>query len=323
MLIQTWNDDSASFGDKVAQTFMTLGMLIPGVISAYQTLQSVTVAHNLAKAQEIALTETVNVLRLKDLSGLTQEQILEEANNVVKKQGVKISEEALAARLAEVGILPAAAAGTAADTAAKTADTAATGALTAAQNALNASMLANPITWVIVGLIATVAAIGAVVGAIDTHNKKVREERDLNIERANATQKEIEAEEKLYNSYLDVYSQYEEGKKSKEELIKVTDDLVGALSQERINVAKLTGDYASLTEEIKQAQKTKAGEALKSAERERDNADQNLTTKALEGKGHKTDLGGYDGYGLWLSGLVDFGEEKKATDILRKNINND
>ena len=83
MLIQTWNDDSASFGDKVAQTFMTLGMLIPGVISAYQTLQSVTAAHNLAKAQEIALTETVNVLRLKDLSGLTQEQILEEANNEI------------------------------------------------------------------------------------------------------------------------------------------------------------------------------------------------------------------------------------------------
>ena len=88
--------------------------------------------------------------------------------------------------------------------------------------------------------------------------------------------KELEAEEKLYNSYIDTYDQYKNGKKSKEELIKVTDDLVGLLGEERINVAKLTGDYESLNAEILKAKTASAEKGLKSAENKKGAAETNL-----------------------------------------------
>lgn len=113
--------------------------MLPSLVSLYNTLQTITTALNASKAQKIALDTMEAGLREKNLAELTQEQVLEEARNLIKQQGVQVTEEEIVARLTAMGVLKA-------DTAAKGADTAATGDLTAAQNALNASMLANPIT---------------------------------------------------------------------------------------------------------------------------------------------------------------------------------
>jgi hypothetical protein len=37
-LIDTWNNDDMSFGDKLLSTFTSLGMVIPMLINGYKTL---------------------------------------------------------------------------------------------------------------------------------------------------------------------------------------------------------------------------------------------------------------------------------------------
>lgn len=100
----------------------------------------------------------------------------------------------------------------------------------------------------------------------------------------NANQKiidEIEANEKLYNSYSDLYEQYQNNKIGKEELHDATEELCKAYDIEGSTIANLTGDYEELTAAIKAAKKVESEEKKKAIE-------ENIsfeTQKALYGKG--------------------------------------
>lgn len=112
---------------------MTLSMAIPGVISAYKSLLTAQQMMNASKAKQIALDEMENTLRATNLAGLTEEQVVQEAQAILKEKGVALSEAEIAARLQNIGLLQTETVAEGADTVAKEADTAATGAATAAQ----------------------------------------------------------------------------------------------------------------------------------------------------------------------------------------------
>ena len=61
-LIQTWKDEEATFGQKMTRTFMTLGMLIPSIISSFSNLQS-----GLSKLKDFSLGDTIKNLALKNV----------------------------------------------------------------------------------------------------------------------------------------------------------------------------------------------------------------------------------------------------------------
>ena len=92
---------------------------------------------------------------------------------------------------------------------------------------------------------------------------------------------EIEANEKLYDSYSDLYEQYQNNEIGKEELYDVTEKLCKAYDIEGSAIANLTGDYEELTAAIKAARKAESEEKKKALE-------ENIgfeTQKALYGKG--------------------------------------
>lgn len=108
-------------------------MAIPGVISAYKSLLTAQQMINAAKAKQNALDAMEATLRTTNLAGLTEEQIIEQAQAILKEKNVTLSEAEIAARLQSIGLLKAETTAQVADTAAKGADAAATGTATAAQ----------------------------------------------------------------------------------------------------------------------------------------------------------------------------------------------
>ncbi len=266
---------------------MALSMAIPGVISAYKSLLTAQQMMNAAKARQNALDEMEATLRATNLAGLTEEQVIKEAQTILKEKNVTLSEAEIAARLQNIGLLKAETAAEVADTAAKGAEAVATTGLKGAIDALTVSMMANPLMWIVGAAALVVAGIAAVTGAIAAHAKAVREANDANIEAQNQKIAEIDENEKLYKQYTDLYSQYEKGKASKEDLSKATDDLVELLGKERVEVANLTGDYKTLNEEIIKARKEAAQSGQKAAKSKLTSAEQNVTEKAREDTGYK------------------------------------
>ena len=285
-LFQTWTDENASFGDKITQTVMTLGMAIPSLVSAYHSLAAAQKIMNAEKAKQNALDTMEATLRQANLADMTKEQVIEEAQAILKEKNVALSEAEIASRLENVGLLKAEAAAETVDIAAKEGETVATTQLTVAHNALVASLMTNPLMWIVGAAAAVIGAISLITSAVSAHTKAVREDNDANIEEQNKKLAEIDANEKLYKQYNDLYSKYEQGAATKEDLAKATEDLVELLGKERVEVANLTGDYETLNKEIAQARRSAAEEGQKAAKSKLTSAESNVESKAREKTGY-------------------------------------
>lgn len=313
-MFQVWTDENATLSDKITQTVMALSMAIPGVISAYKSLLTAQQMMNAAKARQNALDEMEATLRATNLAGLTEEQVIKEAQTILKEKNVTLSEAEIAARLQNIGLLKAETAAEVADTAAKGAETVATTGLTGAINALTVSMMANPLMWIVGAATLVVGALAAITGAVAAHTEAVIKNNNATIEAENKTLEEIDKNEQLYKSYNDLYHQYEQGKIKKESLKDVTDNLIELLGKERVEVAKLTGDYASLNDEIVKARKEATEKAIESANNKLASASSNVETKSRKDHGRKSG----DSYKLNLSEGFTYSDEEEIWDIIQK-----
>ena len=313
-MFQVWTDENATLSDKITQTVMTLSMAIPGVISAYKSLLTAQQMMNAAKARQNALDEMEATLRATNLAGLTEEQVIKEAQTILKEKNVTLSEAEIAARLKNIGLLKAETTAEVADAAAKGAEAAAATGLKGAIDALTVSMMANPLMWIVGAAAVVVGAFAAITGAVAAHTKAVIENNKAVIDQENKTLSEIEENEKLYKSYNDLYNQYEQGKIKKENLKDVTDELIDLLGKERVEVANLTGDYASLNAEIVKARKEATEKALNSANNKLASAGSNVETKSREGSGRKSS----NSYRLNLSEGMSYEDEEGIWDIIQK-----
>ena len=106
-MFQTWTDENASLSDKITQTVMTLTMTIPTVISAFSSLANAQKIMNAEKAKQNALDAVEATLRTSNLEGMTKEQIIEEAQTLLKEKKVTLSEAEIATRLENTGLIKA------------------------------------------------------------------------------------------------------------------------------------------------------------------------------------------------------------------------
>lgn len=312
-LMQTWNDDNASFGDKILQTTMTLGMAIPSLISTYNKLNetigltfNVSKILNTQKAKNIALLELETAMTAKENAATAASLVADELKNVSYAK----TEAAIMKKIAagELDVLTTTAQNGAAKVSiasgivgeqltnkqakalwlkivAQQADKTATDAQTASQLALNAAQLANPVGLIIAGLVALTAAIAIAVSWQAKQLEKEKELAQARIDEANATQAEIDANTDLYNSYMKINEQYKQGIASKDDMKTAAEQVSKALDIEGVAVANLTGNYDALTESIVNAQKVSIKEGLQEAEEEKGAAETVMLNTAREGRG--------------------------------------
>ena len=267
MMFQTWGDESASLGDKITQTFMTLGFIIPSVLNSFKNLNAtlgytttLSELHNLNLEKKNALLATQaasariqtqnellsNILlttqdRLQKKKNLTDQEALalEALKNGEKKKAIAILGAMTPAQLKEIGLNEAMA-----NSLIKT---------KLAQDGLNASMLANPAMWIIAALGGVVAILAAVTNAM----KKAREEQiqqtKEKVEEIKATQKQIETNKELVKTYSDLINQYEEQQITKQDLYDKTVELVSAYGTEIDVLDILAGKYDKVREAIVKA----------------------------------------------------------------------
>ena len=265
-LMQTWNDESISQGDKLVQTFMTLGMTIPMITSSFKKLDealgvynSLSILFSANKAKELALSQ---------LSIQQQELENKKLEEFAIAKGIAITEiEAETAQELK-------------NAAAKEIETIATDNATKATWRLTAALEANPIGLVIAALTALTAVIA---GVIAYQQKLIKQEIEFNkqeIEKANKIQEEVNENKELYDSYEKLYSQYKNHEIEKDALYDATDKLCEKYNIENSYLAKMTGNYDKLTEAIRRARKAELKSAENATIREIGAAEGNLFSSA-------------------------------------------
>lgn len=280
--------------DKETNFAQKLGSLIPLGISILATfgqtanlITSLNSAMVAGMAKRSAMTAVETAARTALNKSLKQEAIIEAASMAAKKAGLKLSQEELIALLTRKGLIEANTAATTGDIAVKTADIGVTAALKMMQDKLNASMMKFPLMWILAAVAAVVAAIMAIVTAQQKRREEEYKLRQEQIDKLNEDQAEIDKNLELVKSYEEVYKQYKAGKTSKQELEEATESLNGVLDEEVLKVAKLTGNYEELIKEIDEYKKKKLEAGKKSAEEEVDKTGAQITSKAIEGQGHR------------------------------------
>lgn len=166
---------------------------------------------------------------------------------------------------------------------------------TGAVEGLNLAMLATPHGLAIAAIFATIAALAIYI----KHQQQVRENLIENararLEQVSAQEEEIKANQELYESYLQLANVYDGTADSKQKMADAVNNLKDLLNDEDIAVANLTGDYDSLTEAVKRANKQVADRSIELAE-EKVNQTKNLLTGEV-GKKEFYHFG-QDGYDL-------------------------
>ena len=165
---------------KFTKTIMGLGYSIPSIIAGFNKLQSTLSPVIMHFTKQNALIQANNKLQ--------------EANNALTKAKAKLTALQATANTAEAATEEEIAA-------AKNAVTVATNNATAAQQAYNAAMLANPVTWVVAGIVALTAAltiIPKIYDAITTSSDQAKQAiQNFNNAQKESTQKYAQAQEDI------------------------------------------------------------------------------------------------------------------------------
>ena len=188
-----WTNQNLSAGERVLQTFTSMGTAIPMVVTSLirmktitQTLSHTLINHNTIQRANLAVTQA--------------QATLEKANLAVKEASIAVSKgQAGAEQLLK---------------AAKLDQAAATEIATEAQNNLNAAMEANPIGGILITITAVVVAIYGLIKVYD-HFTISTEEATQAIEKFNEKQKEVQTNTQNYNKNI---TQLEKLKKQYDEL---------------------------------------------------------------------------------------------------------
>ena len=287
-----WGDyanGDISAGEAIMQTLTSMTMVLPGAISAFKTLKSMQDSYAASKAASIAAAEAEtaaiaeNVAAQEAEAGATALSTEAEIADTAATTASTVAETAdAAASTAGAAAEGADAAATTADTVAKGANAVATGVATAAQAAFNAVCMMNPIVLLIGALTLAVGAF-AIFSAASKKSREAQKEMNEEAYKTAVAEKE-EAQERKNNadSFLELYKQYQQGAKSKEDLAKATDSLTKLLGKEDIEIAKLTGNYDNLIEKIKEARKQALGDEIKGLENEKASAEELMKGNAYD-----------------------------------------
>ena len=165
---------------KFTKTIMGLGYSIPSIIAGFNKLQSTLSPVIMHFTKQNALIQASNKLQEAN-NALTKAQIVLTDLQTKKNTGQVVSEEAIAAAKRDVAL--------------------ATEQATIAQQGLNTAMLANPVTWIVAGVVALTAALtilpkiyDAITMSVDQANQAVQ---NFNNAQKESTQKYAQAQEDI------------------------------------------------------------------------------------------------------------------------------
>ena len=94
-MIDAWNNDDLSFGEKLTTTFMSISMFVPSAIGALKSFNTVLSAEGKTLLGQIALRKTYQSLLQNNTTAKIVNTTAEKLNNQTQKEGNKIDEEAL------------------------------------------------------------------------------------------------------------------------------------------------------------------------------------------------------------------------------------
>lgn len=306
-LIQTWNDESTSFGDKITQTFMTVSMTLPMVISNFSKLKETfgftaesfhvlklrkdadtasTIANTAAQKASIAMTQLVGTAKEEEvafiLSKISAEELeaitqgkstaAEVANNIALKYGNELKKEGIILSADEIAAIEATILAKKGEATARK----------AASEAAKAELLVATI-----GITAVIAVISAGISAYNNYNQTILENAKTSLENAKAKQEENKANEELYQSYKKTLESYKNGTSSKEELKAATEKVCEAYDIEINKLDFLTGKYDKVTKAIKAKRDANLQESKTLLETELANQGIAAFQNAREGRGYK------------------------------------
>lgn len=299
-VLNTWQSEDASFGEKISQTMIFMGTSLPMLISSFSKLNEVFGTTNL-------LVGAFNALKATSTSVTTAHVLAQTAENaqftLTQAQIAKIIQEYYAYDAAVAG-------GAAAQSTANIAnqiaiklqsvlgmnlkqinaqykeqiisiveliqaekiDNGVKAKGIALQEAWNASLLANPIVLVIAALSALVIGIHAYTAAEEKAIQRAVDSARARRDEALAIEEENNEIQSLYNTYSNYYSTYNKTGDNKDELRDATEKLCEALQIEIDTLDLLSDSYDNVNRKIAEARQTQAKEALDKAQTGLDNA---------------------------------------------------
>jgi len=265
-LYKTWNDENATFGEKLSQTFITLGFAIPSLVSAFSNLNKAYKTYLAIRKDEQIVAAAFRKSHALDIIEQTNEYVTVKVLNGGKEEHIRIT-------MAEINANKHLAIQNGQVTSTYLLEAEAADFLTAAKiklslaidkvkTALTAEMSALA-TFASLATVA-VAAIAITVSWYKKQQEARLKEAQTIIDTNKAKQEEIKANEELYKSYEAIAKKYAEGAASKEEIGKAAEELAKKYKLEGIELAKLTGDYAKFNQLLKEARQQEYEEATKS-----------------------------------------------------------
>lgn len=296
-LRSAWNaltSEDMSWGERVTTILMSISMLVPSVISAYNSLKTVLAGTTFAQeayikaltattateATQQAVRQAIITLRNKDLA-------LSEKENAIKTITMALSEkhalaltEEQAATIAEMTASEMAngvsaqeamqhalvAVGVDAETAAKIAAKFATDALSTSIKAM-----LGPIGILLAVLTVVITALQAFANHAKEAAKAAaearKEEAEASQQAADAAKKLNEEQENLYSTYLKCKASTDDSTTAKEQLRTATDELCEALGIEWNALDRLQGKYEKVNQQILEARKGQVQETIDAYDR--------------------------------------------------------
>lgn len=292
-MISSWSNTDMSFGEKLTTTFMSLSMIIPGMISsltAFGTVLEGTAAKetilsfamrvanrdkDIAKAKTILLTkakgaelaedQTATIVKGALAAAIKAEGIAVDANTLKTMKKVTAQMVANGATQEEIAGYIASKLTCDADTAAKIANKIAT-------ESLKTSIYS--LLWPIGLVIAAITALVTAFKLWEQHEEEVIERtRELHKTQASTAaetfknqKQEQENVNALYREYINAQNALDGSEESKNALKSATDKLCEALGVEWGALDRLSGKYDEINKKMLEAQKNSLKETLTKAE---------------------------------------------------------
>ena len=275
-LEKVWSNENLTDAEKMTQTVMNLSFVMTSFISTLGTLrktafgefiatqlQASTAALQANTAASSANKVAMDADTAAIFNSITEKELLTVAtgeNTLAEIIEQKATEKGIGITNIDTKAIEK-------NTAAKLANAKASAAQTAAENAKrNLASLATTITsqigkigiaGIITGIVALIItsiakAKNAQLDAIEETRKARAEEIASIEEERKQTIEDIEANQKLTQSYIDLYAQYEQGKIGKEQLENASESVIEVLGREAVAVATLTGNYEYLNQKLRE-----------------------------------------------------------------------
>lgn len=309
-LVDVWNNQDLSIGEKITSTIMALTMGVPMILQAVGSMKQFGQAVTAARAAQALLTQAINdenvasalslALSEKEAGAISEETMKKLQQTLVEKGlATETNKQAMANEFLAKTKLKATAAGKAKAagdvveaTTSKVVEEA-TESQTGAVVANTAAWYTNPITAIIaVALLAVAGAVLAVTSGMKANSEAIQENSKKATEKVEKTREEVKVNGDLVDSYLTLYNTYKTTGEGKEELYNASQDLVDIYGIEGGAIAALTGDYDGLTKAILKARQAEIQKQINDEKSAQIAQTAAVVDAGTKGSGHTAGTGG-------------------------------